>query len=84
MRIIDVGDDRYQVVSQINSQNKEFIDKLTELYKERYNDFFLLKSQPNPEVNPHHLICRKIAEAEFTEIKTTKKKKKGHIVTTKG
>lgn len=71
MRIIDVGDKRYQVVSQIDSQDAEFVNKLSDLYKERYNDFFLLRAQPNPAVEPHHLICRLIEEAKFEEIDET-------------
>ena len=69
MRIINIGDDRYHVISQIDSQNQDFIDKLSEMYKERHNDFFLLKAQQNPSVNPHHLICRKIEDADYEELK---------------
>jgi len=88
MRIIDVGNERYQVVSQIDSQNQDFIDRLSEMYKDRYNDFFLLKAQENPAVKPHHLICRKIDDAKYVELKKPKKKrqqkKSGWNTSTKG
>jgi len=75
MRIIDIGQDRYQVISQIDSQNEDFIKKLTKLYKDRYNDFFLLKTPSKPSVKPHHLICRKIDDADYVELMKPKKKR---------
>lgn len=71
MRIIDVNDVRYQVISELTTQDEEFITRLSDLYKERYSDFFLLRSQPNPAVKPHHLICRLIEDAKFEEINDT-------------
>jgi len=71
MRIIDVNDVRYQVISELTTQDEEFITRLSDLYKERYSDFFLLRSQPNPAIDPHHLICRRIDEADFEEINET-------------
>ena len=68
MRIVDVGDERYQVLHEIPSFNVEFIDRLKELYKGRNDDRAILKSIENPAHPPHHLICRKIENAEYEEI----------------
>ena len=62
MRIIEVGDDKYQVIKEIRSNDDQFLSRLTELYKNRYNDFHLLRGNAN-------LICRKIDDIEYEEIK---------------
>ena len=71
MRLIEVGDDKYQVLRQIESQDPEFIERIKKLYGERYNDFFLLEAKTNPAVQAHHLICRKIDDIEFEDVDTT-------------
>jgi len=75
MRIIDIDDKRYQVIKEITTQDEDFINRLSDLYKERCSDFFLLKSQPNPAVDPHHLICRIIDDADYVELTPQKKKR---------
>ena len=75
MKIIDVDDERYQVCSRIESQDEDFINKLTELYKDRYNDFFLLKAKDSPATKPHHLICRKLDDANYNNVVPPKKKR---------
>lgn len=70
MRIIDVDDVRYHVVKVIESQDKEFVDKLVEFYKDNYNDFFLIREKGHAgvvDVEPKHLLCRKIEDAEWEE-----------------
>lgn len=67
MKIIEVDDVKYQVIKEISSGDGEFVEKLSNHYKERYGDFVLLKAKPNPAVEEHHLICRRIDEAEYEE-----------------
>jgi hypothetical protein len=68
MRIIEVDDVRYQVIKELSAGNEEFVEKLSAHYKDRYPDFVLLKAKPNPAVEEHHLICRRIDDADFEEI----------------
>ncbi len=68
MRLIEVNDEKYQVLKEIHTIDDDFVSKITEMYKERYNDFFLLKAVENPAVQPHFLICRKIDDIEFEPI----------------
>ena len=63
MRIIEVNGEKYHVVKEISSKDEEFLEKLKSLYDERYSDFVLLRAVPNPAVEEHHLICRKIEDA---------------------
>jgi hypothetical protein len=69
MKIIEIGDDKYQVIREVTSKDEDFINKLAEKYKTIYDDFFLLRSNPNPATEQHHLMCRKMDDIEFYEIK---------------
>ncbi len=64
MRIVDVDDTRYQIISEITSTDQEFIDKLRKFYDERYSDFVLLR----PVGGGTQLICRRIDVADYEEI----------------
>jgi len=71
MRIIDIGEDRYHVIKVIESQDEEFVSKLVEFYKERHNDFFLIREKAHAgvvDVEPRHLLCRHIDDAEWEEV----------------
>jgi len=69
MKIIEINEDKYQVIREVNTMDEEIIEKLVSKYKEIYDDFFLLRSNPNPTIDQHHLMCRKIDDIEFEEIK---------------
>lgn len=68
MRIIEIGEDKYEVIKELSAKDEEFVDRMTKFYRSRFSDHFLLKSTPNPTVEDHFLICRKFGEAEIEEI----------------
>lgn len=68
MRIIEVGDDKYEVIQELSAKDDEFVDRMTKFYRSRFSDHYLLRSTPNPTVEDHFLICRKFSDAETEEI----------------
>jgi hypothetical protein len=67
MRIIDVGDDRYQVIREINCVDEEFIKSVTEHYSSVYQGVKLLRPVESPTVTPHYLVCLKVDDGETVE-----------------
>ena len=65
LEIIDIGEDRYEVLRKITDCNLDTVNLILSHYRVVYPDCHLLKLIPNPETNvSHHLICRKIDTAE--------------------
>ena len=74
MKIIEIDDVKYQVIKELTTDNPDFINRLSDLYKDRYNDFVLIKTKPRNgvvEMEARHLICRRIGDADFEEISDT-------------
>ena len=64
MRLIEVDDVKYQVLSEVAESQREFITKLKGWYKDRSGEIRLLHSKSGGP----YLICRRIDEVEYEEI----------------
>lgn len=64
MRLIEVDDVKYHVLSQVEENQREFISKLKKWYKDRSGEIRLLHSKSGGP----YLICRRIDDAEYEEI----------------
>jgi len=63
MEIIDIKENRYQVIRKYINPDKEFIEKLSKFYREQYSDYELIKTRNKNE----YLMCRLIHNLTFVE-----------------
>lgn len=63
MEIIDIKENRYQVIKKYENSDPEFVQKLKDQYKEIYTDFELIKTRNKNE----YLFCRLIHNLTFVE-----------------
>jgi hypothetical protein len=71
MKIIEVNDEKYEVIREVSMDNTETIEKIKLTYEELFNAITLINHKPANTT----LFCRKIEDGEIDETKEIVDKK---------
>lgn len=75
VKIVEIDDVKYQVIREIGGTDEELIERISKKYGEWCDDFVLLRAKPNPAVELHHLVCRRIDDVDSVQLKRPKRKR---------
>jgi hypothetical protein len=69
METIKIGEDSYDVIRRIVSKDTEKMKQIKGWYSDVYADLVLLKSNKSTSDSIEYILCRKIEDGDFEEVK---------------